>query len=79
MMTDSEQIQDSVLVREEMQAHWVFLSEFLHELLEIGVIEDFDADKLSLIQYGFFLAYPHAWKHGFKHALSLEDDELEEM
>jgi hypothetical protein len=65
MTTDSEKIQDSVW--EQAKAHWEFLEDFIHEVREVGAVKgELDGHAIELIKYGFLLAYPHAYKHGFK-------------
>jgi len=57
----------------KMIDHWDFLRGFINELIEMGIIEYADDPNmahiyLEMIEYGFKLAWPHAWKHGEQNA-----------
>lgn len=72
---------------EKMNEHWNFLETFIQDLIENDVLEGsqetgFPIKAMGLIEYGFRLAWPHAWKHGVQECLSRyekkeqEDDEV---
>lgn len=56
---------------EKMKEHWEFLERFLKDVVyESNHVtftdKQFEAfeKELNSIEYGFKLAWPHAWKHG---------------
>lgn len=53
----------------KMEEHWAFLVQFIVDLMSLDVIEGsqetpYPQMRMDLIEYGFKLAWPHAWKHG---------------
>lgn len=52
-----------------MNDHWAFLSSVMYEVCSIDAgshpaeFQEFEK-KVDNIEYGFKMAWPHAWKHG---------------
>lgn len=50
--------------KKKMNEHWAFLEAFLHEADIQGAVMELNETVIRHIEYGFKLAWPHAWKHG---------------
>lgn len=62
VQTASEKIQEQVKTLAE--AHWRFLEDFVRSMTTDSNI----ARRISDVRYGFLIAFPHGYKHGFKDA-----------